>query len=53
VGTFPSASIAWQIDRHFNLTLNYVAYLLGDFVTQSVPGQENGNYVSAVATFKF
>lgn len=53
VGTFPSASIVWQIDRHFSLTLNYVAYLLGDFVTQSVPGQEDGNYVSAVATFRF
>ncbi len=53
VGTFPSASLAWQIDRHLNLTLNYVAYLFGDFVRQSVPDQENGNYVSAVATFRF
>lgn len=53
VGTFPSASLAWQVGRHLNLTLNYVAYLLGDFVKQSVPGQRNGSYVSAVATFRF
>ena len=53
VGTFPSVSLAWQIGRHLNLTLNYVAYLFGDFVKESVPSQENGNYVSAVATFRF
>lgn len=53
VGTFPSASLAWQVGRHLNLTLNYVAYLFGDFVTQSVPGQRNGSYISAVATFRF
>jgi len=53
VGTFPSASLAWQADRHFNLTFNYVAYLFGNFVKQSVSGARNGNYVSAVATFRF
>ena len=53
VGTFPSASLAWQVGRHLNLTLNYVAYLFGDFVKQSVPGQRNGSYISAVATFRF
>ena len=53
VGTFPSVSLAWQPARHLNLTLNYVAYLLGDFVKESAPGQMNGNYVSAVATFRF
>jgi alginate export protein len=53
VGSFPSASLAWQVGRHLNLTLNYVAYLFGDFVKQSVPGQRNGSYVSAVATFRF
>ncbi len=53
VGTFPSTSLAWQVGRHLNLTLNYVAYLFGDFVKQSVPGQRNGSYVSAVATFRF
>ena len=35
------------------LTLNYVAYLVGDFVKDSLPSQKNGNYVSAVATFRF
>jgi hypothetical protein len=53
VGTFPSASIAWQITHHINLTLNYVAYLFGDFVKESLPNQQNGNYVSVVATFRF
>jgi len=53
VGTFPSASLAWRADRHFNLTFNYVAYLFGNFVKQSVSGARNGNYVSAVATFRF
>jgi len=53
VGTFPNVSLAWQIDRHLSLTLNYVAYIVGDFVKDSVPGQENGNYVSAVAAFRF
>ena len=53
VGTFPSASLAWQAGRHLNLTLNYVAYLFGDFVKQSIPNQRNGSYVSAVATFRF
>ena len=53
VGTFPSASLAWQASRHLNLTLNYVAYLFGDFVKESLPSQRNGNYVSAVATFRF
>jgi alginate export protein len=53
VGTFPSASLAWQAGRHFSLTLNYVAYLFGDFVKESVPSQKDGNYFSAVATFRF
>jgi hypothetical protein len=53
VGAFPSLGLNWQADRHLNLALNYVAYLLGEFVTESVPGQRNGNYVSAVATFRF
>ncbi len=53
VGTFPSASLAWQVGRHSNLTLNYVAYVFGDFVAQSLPAQKNGSYVSAVATFRF
>ena len=53
VGTFPSASLAWQAGRHLNLTLNYVAYLFGDFVKQSMPNQRNGSYVSAIATFRF
>ncbi|HEV2664309.1 MAG TPA: alginate export family protein, partial [Blastocatellia bacterium] len=53
VGTFPSVSLAWQVGRHLNLTVNYVAYLFGDFVTQSLPAQKNGSYVSAVATFRF
>jgi len=53
VGTFPSASLAWQAGRHLNLTLNYVTYLFGDFVKQSIPNQRNGSYVSAVATVRF
>jgi hypothetical protein len=53
VGTFPSATLAWQAGRHLNLTLNYVAYLFGDFVKESLPNQRNGNYVSVVATFRF
>ena len=53
VGTFPSASLAWQASRHLNLTLNYVTYIFGDFVKESLPSQGNGNYVSAVATFRF
>jgi hypothetical protein len=53
VGTFPSVSLAWQPDRHWNFTLNYVAYCFGDFVKQSLPNQRSGNYVSAVATFRF
>ena len=53
VGTFPSASLAWQASRHLSLTLNYVAYLFGDFVKASLPNQSNGNYVSAVAIFRF
>ena len=53
VGTFPTASLAWQVGHHLNLNLNYVAYLFGDFVKESLPGQRNGNYVSAVATFRF
>jgi hypothetical protein len=35
------------------MTINYVAYLFGDFVQESLPGQGNGNYVSAVASFRF
>jgi hypothetical protein len=53
VGTFPSATLAWQTTRHLSLTLNYVAYVFGDFVKQSMPSQSNGSYVSAVATFRF
>ena len=52
-GTFPSLSLAWQVDRHWNLTLNYVACLFGDFVTEASPGQRDGNYFSAVATLRF
>ena len=53
VGTFPSVSLSWQAQRHLSFTVNYVAYVFGDFVTQSQPTQRNGNYVSAVATFRF
>lgn len=53
VGMFPSASLAWQAGRHLSLVFNYVAYLFGDLVRESVPGTRNGNYVSAVATFRF
>ncbi|HKQ38050.1 MAG TPA: alginate export family protein [Verrucomicrobiae bacterium] len=53
VGTFPSVSLSWQAQRHLSFTVNYVAYVFGDFVTQSQPTQRNGNYVSAIATFRF
>jgi hypothetical protein len=53
VGTFPSATLIWQANRHLNLTVNYVAYLFGDFVKQSQPGQRNGNYLSAAVAFRF
>jgi hypothetical protein len=53
VGTFPSASLAWQATRHLSMTLNYVAYLFGDFVKDSLPNQSNGNYVSVIASFRF
>ena len=53
VGTFPGVSLAWQADRHVNLTLNYAACVFGDFVKELMPSQRNGNYVSAVATFRF
>ena len=52
-GTFPALSLSWQAQRHLNLSINYVAYFLGDFVTQSQPGPHNGHYVSAAATFRF
>ncbi len=53
VGTFPSLALAWQVDRHWNLTLNYVACLFGGFLREAAPGQRDGNYFSAVATFRF
>ncbi len=53
VGTFPSITLSWQAQQHLNFTVNYVAYVFGDFVTQSRPTQHNGNYVSVVATFRF
>ena len=46
-------TLSWQAQRHLNFTINYVAYIFGDFVTQSQPAQSDGNYVSAVATFRF
>ncbi len=52
-GTFPSASLSWQVNRHLGLTVNYVAYLFGDFVQDSRPGQKDGSYTSAVATLRF
>ena len=53
IGTFPSLSLGWQLDQHLNLSFYYVAYLLGEFVKESSPGQKNGNYFSAVGTFRF
>lgn len=53
VGTFPSVSLTWQADPHWSLAFHYVAYEFGDFVKESLPGQRSGNYVSAVATFRF
>jgi hypothetical protein len=53
VGTFPTVSLAWQASSHLNLTLNYVAYLFGDFVKESQPNQSDGNYLSAVAALRF
>ena len=53
VGTFPAISLSGQAQRHLSFTVNYVAYLFGNFVTQSEPNQRNGNYVSVVAAFRF
>ena len=53
VGAFPSVSVAWQAGRHLNLTANYVAYLFGDFVKESLPDQSDGSYVSAAIVFRF
>ena len=53
VGTFPTASLRWQIGRHVTIALYYVGYLFGPFVTESKPGQQNGTYLSAVGTFRF
>lgn len=53
VGAFPTATLSWQVQRHLNFTVNYVAYVFGDFVTQSEPDQRNGSYVSAAAVFRF
>jgi hypothetical protein len=33
--------------------LKYELYVFEDFVAQSQPTQRSGNYVSAVATFRF
>ena len=53
VGTFPLVSLSWQAQRHLSFTVNYVAYVFGDFVTQSQSAQRNGSYFSAIATFRF
>ena len=53
VGAFPTASLRWQVGRHVTITLYYVGYLFGPFVTESQPEQENGTYLSAVGTFRF
>jgi len=53
VGAFPTASLTWKAARHLELQLGYVAYLFGDFVKETLRGQRNGHYVSAVAMFKF
>ncbi len=53
VGTFPSVTLAWQATRHLSFAASYVAYLFGDFVTQSQPNQSNGNYVNVIAMFRF
>jgi phosphate-selective porin len=46
-------SLAWQATRHLGFAANYVAYLFGDFVTQTQPYQHNGNYVNASVVFRF
>lgn len=53
VGTFPSLTLSWQVGRHLNLSLNYVACIFGGFVEESRPQQRDGNYVSAVASHRF
>lgn len=53
VGTFPSATLAWQASRHMSLLVNYVAYVLGGFVNQSQPSQRDGSYVSATLALRF
>jgi hypothetical protein len=53
VGTFPGVTLSWRATSHLGLTLNYVAYLFGGFVTESAPAQHNGNYLSAIAAYRF
>ena len=53
VGAFPTAAVAWEAQQHVTLTLNYVAYIFGDFVTESLPDQDNRSYLSMIATFRF
>ena len=53
VGTFPSATLTWKASPHLSFTLNYVACLSGEFVSESLPDQQNSDYLSAVVTFRF
>jgi protein-S-isoprenylcysteine O-methyltransferase Ste14 len=53
VGTFPTATLRWQADRHFTLSVTWVGYAFGAFVTESRPEQDNGNYLQLTGTFKF
>lgn len=53
VGTFPSVSVHWQATPHLGLRIDYVACIVGAFVTETAPTQRSANYLSATATYRF
>jgi hypothetical protein len=52
VGTQPSATAVWSIDRHITFVASYSHFFAGEFVRETPPGKDI-DYFTAWVTYKF
>lgn len=52
IGSQPEVEVAWKVDRHTTLSLNYARFFVGRFLEETGPS-ENTRYFAAWVTYKF
>jgi hypothetical protein len=53
IGTQPSASVFWHVQRHGDINVTYGFFLAGPFLTQASPPAHDVQFASLSAAFTF